>query len=36
MNAYSIPTVTDKLPLDDVFEVLDLKAKIVRDLDQYN
>ena len=32
----SIPTVTDALPTDDVFEVLDLKAKIVEDLDMYS
>ena len=31
----SIPTVTDVLPRDDVFEVLDLKQKIIDDLDAY-
>eukprot|EP00607_Mallomonas_marina_P007918 CAMPEP_0182424404 /NCGR_PEP_ID=MMETSP1167-20130531/10626_1 /TAXON_ID=2988 /ORGANISM="Mallomonas Sp, Strain CCMP3275" /LENGTH=331 /DNA_ID=CAMNT_0024604211 /DNA_START=82 /DNA_END=1074 /DNA_ORIENTATION=- len=31
----SIPTVTDKLPTDDVFQVLDLKHKIVEDIDKY-
>jgi ribose-phosphate pyrophosphokinase len=32
----SIPTVTDVLPKDDVFVVLDLAQKIVDDLDQYS
>jgi ribose-phosphate pyrophosphokinase len=32
----SIPTVTDQLPTHDVFEVLDLRDKIVEDLDQYS
>lgn len=32
----SIPTVTDLLPKDDVFEVLDLKQKIIDDLDKYS
>eukprot|EP01041_Mallomonas_annulata_P005677 gene5677-11457_t len=32
----SIPTVTDSLPTDDVFEVLDLKDKIVEDLDKFS
>lgn len=32
----SIPTVTDVLPTDDVFEVLDLSSKIVHDLDLYS
>jgi phosphoribosylpyrophosphate synthetase len=31
----SIPTVTNTLPINDVFEILDLKAKIVADLDAY-
>jgi hypothetical protein len=29
----SIPTVTDQMPRDDVFEILPLNAKIVEDLD---
>lgn len=32
----SIPTVTDVLPTDDVFEVFDLSTKIVDDLDAYS
>lgn len=32
----SIPSITDALPKDDVFEVLDLKSKIVADLDKYS
>ena len=33
----SIPTVTDKLPVEDgVFEVLDLMDLIIRDLDHFN
>jgi ribose-phosphate pyrophosphokinase len=32
----SIPTVTDVLPKDDVFVVLDLAQKIVEDLDEYS
>jgi phosphoribosylpyrophosphate synthetase len=31
----SIPTVTSKLPTDDVFEVLDLLPQVVEDLDSY-
>jgi phosphoribosylpyrophosphate synthetase len=31
----SIPTLADKLPVDDVFEVLTLNAKIIEDLDLY-
>ena len=31
----SIPTVTDTLPRDDVFEILELSTKIVEDLDAY-
>lgn len=31
----SIPTITDILPKDDCYEVLDLKEKIVEDLDKY-
>ena len=32
----SIPTVTDQLPNDDVFEVLDLRKKIIDDIDNYS
>lgn len=32
----SIPTVTDMLPKDDVFEVLELEEKIVADIDAYS
>jgi hypothetical protein len=32
----SIPSVAERLPADDVFEVLPLTAKIVEDLDQYS
>ncbi|KAJ1429831.1 phosphoribosyltransferase-like protein [Ochromonadaceae sp. CCMP2298] len=32
----SIPTVTDSIPRDDVFTVLDLSNKIVEDLDKYS
>ena len=32
----SIPTVTDILPKDDVYVILDLTKKIVEDLDQYS
>lgn len=32
----SIPTVTDKLPRDDVYVVLDLTKKVVDDLDLYS
>jgi phosphoribosylpyrophosphate synthetase len=32
----SIPTVTDVLPKDDVFEVLDLQHKIIQDIDEYS
>lgn len=32
----SIPTVTDVLPKDDVFEILDLKQKIINDIDIYS
>jgi ribose-phosphate pyrophosphokinase len=32
----SIPTVTDELPTNDVFEVIDLKEKIIYDIDQYS
>lgn len=32
----SIPTVTDTLPTDDVFDILDLKEKIVSDLDLFS
>jgi len=32
----SIPSITDILPKDDVYEVLDLTQKIVEDLDQYS
>ena len=32
----SIPTVTDHIPKNDVFEVLDLSDKIVSDLDRYS
>jgi len=32
----SIPTVTDALPRDDVFKVLDLQQKIIDDLDKYS
>lgn len=31
----SIPTVTDVLPKDDVFEVFDLTDKIINDLDSF-
>eukprot|EP00599_Poterioochromonas_sp_BG-1_P005252 CAMPEP_0173151224 /NCGR_PEP_ID=MMETSP1105-20130129/11444_1 /TAXON_ID=2985 /ORGANISM="Ochromonas sp., Strain BG-1" /LENGTH=214 /DNA_ID=CAMNT_0014066541 /DNA_START=406 /DNA_END=1050 /DNA_ORIENTATION=+ len=32
----SIPTITDILPKDNVYEILDLKNKIIEDLDQYS
>eukprot|EP01035_Chromulina_nebulosa_P017630 gene17630-23207_t len=32
----SIPTITDTLPTDDVFVVLDLQDRIVHDLDRYS
>jgi phosphoribosylpyrophosphate synthetase len=32
----SIPTVTDVMPKDDCFVILDLKEKIVEDLDKYS
>jgi phosphoribosylpyrophosphate synthetase len=32
----SIPTVVQKLPTQDVFEVLDLRDKIIEDLDRYS
>eukprot|EP01038_Epipyxis_sp_PR26KG_P008996 gene8996-12136_t len=32
----SIPTVTNQLPTNDVFEILDLKQKIIDDLDAYS
>jgi len=32
----SIPSITDALPKDDVYEILELKDKIVNDLDAYN
>ncbi len=32
----SIPSVAERLPADDIFEVLPLTAKIVEDLDQYS
>ena len=31
----SIPTTTDKLPSDDVFEVIDLTERVIDDLDNY-
>jgi phosphoribosylpyrophosphate synthetase len=31
----SIPSITDTLPTNSIFEVLDLSAKIVEDLDKY-
>ena len=31
----SVPTTTDRLPADDVFEVIDITAKVVADLDGY-
>jgi ribose-phosphate pyrophosphokinase len=32
----SIPTLTQKLPVDDVFTVLDISQRIIHDLDQYS
>ncbi len=32
----SIPTVVNRIPKDDVFEILDLSLKIVNDLDKYS
>merc|ERR1712167_316772 len=31
----SIPTTTDKLPSNDVFEVIDLTERVIDDLDNY-
>jgi len=31
----SIPTTTDKLPANDVFEVIDLTERVIDDLDNY-
>ena len=31
----SIPTTTDRLPADDVFEVIDITARVVADLDAF-
>ena len=32
----SIPTMTNEIPHDDVFEILDLSMKILYDLDRYS